>query len=94
MKVRGITFEAVKETAFKNPEVRAAYEEETRAEELRAVLKRMREKAGITSTEVAARMGISQPAVSKLEKNVLKTSIDTLMRYAAACNAKLDVSIR
>lgn len=29
MKVRGITFEAVKETALKNPEVRAAYEEET-----------------------------------------------------------------
>lgn len=42
-------------------------------------------------TEVAERMGITQPAVSKLEKNASKASVTTLERYAAACGASIKI---
>lgn len=63
----------------------AAYLEEKRAEELQELLLEIREHANLKSTQIAELMGISQPAISRLEKNVIKASISTLERYAAAC---------
>jgi DNA-directed RNA polymerase specialized sigma subunit len=70
MKVKGIPFSELKAQALKNPNVMDAYLTEKKEEELQALLEEMRVKAGINSTQVAERMGITQPAVSKLEKNV------------------------
>lgn len=70
---------------MRDPEYRAAYEEEMRKEHLRAVLAQWRSKENLTSAEVAARMGIKPPTVHKMEKNILRASIDTLYRYAKAC---------
>ncbi|MEQ4763489.1 helix-turn-helix domain-containing protein [Klebsiella aerogenes] len=94
MKVKGIKFSEVKAKALANPEVRKAYEEESQEEELRAVLIEMKSKSGLTSTEIAVRMGVSQPAVSRLERNVSNASLSTLQRYAAACGASLKLSLR
>ncbi|MFJ5472566.1 helix-turn-helix domain-containing protein, partial [Pectobacterium carotovorum] len=38
-------------------------------------------------------MGVSQPAVSRLERNVSSASISTLQRYAAACGMQLKLSL-
>lgn len=65
MAVKGIKFSDIKAKALANPEVKKAYEEETQEEELRAVLVAMKSKSGLTSTEIAARMGVSQPASSE-----------------------------
>lgn len=91
MKVKGVSFAEVKEQAFKNPDVMAAYLAEKKEEELQELLADMRRRAGINSTQVAERMGITQPAVSKLEKNASKASISTLERYAAACGASIRI---
>jgi DNA-binding XRE family transcriptional regulator len=77
MKVKGIPFSELKAQALKNPNVMDAYLTEKKEEELQALLEEMRVKAGINSTQVAERMGITQPAVSKLEKNASKASIKT-----------------
>ena len=93
MAVKGIKFSEIKAKAFANPEVRKAYEEETQEEELRAVLIEMKSKSGLTSTEIAARMGVSQPAVSRLERNASNASLSTLQRYAAACGMHIKLSL-
>lgn len=93
MTVKGIKFSAVKTKALANPEVNKAYEEESQEEELRAVLIEMKSKSGLTSTEIAVRMGVSQPAVSRLERNVANASFSTLQRYAAACGMRIKLSL-
>lgn len=93
MAVKGISFSEVKAKTLSNPEVKKAYEDETQEEALRAVLIEMKSKSGLTSTEIAARMGVSQPAVSRLERNVSSASISTLQRYAAACGMQIKLSL-
>jgi len=93
MKTKGISFAKIKAEALKNHDVMASYLLEKKNEELREILSEIRVRAGINSTQVAERMGITQPAISKLEKNAVRASISTLERYAAACNAHLKVSI-
>jgi DNA-binding XRE family transcriptional regulator len=91
MKVKGVSFAEVKAQSLKNPDVMAAYLAEKKEEELQELLADLRRRAGINSTQVAERMGITQPAVSKLEKNASKASITTLERYAAACGASIKI---
>ena len=91
MAVKGIKFSEVKAKALANPDVKKAYDEATQEEELRAVLIEMKKRA---STEIAARMGVSQPAVSRLERNVSSASLTTLQRYAAACGMHIKLSLQ
>ncbi|CND38978.1 helix-turn-helix transcriptional regulator [Salmonella enterica] len=91
MKVKGIPYTEVKAKALQNPDVMAAYLAEKKEEELQELLADLRRRAGINSTQVAERMGITQPAVSKLEKNASKASVSTLERYAAACGASIKI---
>ncbi|MCT9614597.1 helix-turn-helix domain-containing protein [Escherichia coli] len=91
MKVEGIPYAEVKAKALQNPDVMAAYLAEKKEEELQELLADLRRRAGINSTQVAERMGITQPAVSKLEKNASKASVSTLERYAAACGASIKI---
>ncbi|HFF1653926.1 TPA: helix-turn-helix domain-containing protein [Providencia rettgeri] len=44
--------------------------------------------AGLTSSQVAAQLGISPSAVSRTERHSEKATIETLARYAAACGIK------
>ncbi|EFA3059287.1 helix-turn-helix transcriptional regulator [Salmonella enterica] len=91
MKIKGIPYAEVKAKALQNPDVMAAYLAEKKEEELQELLADLRRRAGINSTQVAERMGITQPAVSKLEKNASKASVSTLERYAAACGASIKI---
>ena len=91
MKVKGVPYSEVKARALQNPDVMAAYLAEKKEEELQELLSDLRRRAGINSTQVAERMGITQPAVSKLEKNASKASVSTLERYAAACGASIKI---
>ncbi|MGU0161198.1 helix-turn-helix domain-containing protein [Escherichia coli] len=38
--------------------------------------------------------GVSQPAVSRLERNVSSASLTTLQRYAAACGMHIKLSLQ
>lgn len=91
MKIKGIPYAEVKAKALQNADVMAAYLAEKKEEELQELLANLRRRAGINSTQVAERMGITQPAVSKLEKNASKASVSTLERYAAACGASIKI---
>lgn len=88
------THEELKAIALARPAVRAEYERLEREEmpALDAILKARRE-ANMTQAEIAERMGVSPPVVSRLE-NALVTgkhspSIATLKKYAAAMGKRV-----
>ncbi|MGV6987816.1 helix-turn-helix domain-containing protein [Testudinibacter sp. P80/BLE/0925] len=89
MKIKPIAYQELKANLLADPEVNTIYQTEKRADELQALLQQMRAKAGLNSRQVAERMGISQPAVSKLERNASRASVNSLQRYAQACGVNL-----
>lgn len=79
------TLDQIHDKAMHDPEYREAYEAEVARERLQETLYGWRNKAGLTSAQVAERMGVKPPTVSRMEKNATKMSYETLMRYAQAC---------
>ena len=56
--------------------------------------KAVRESQGMTLTEVATRMGIDPPALSRLETGkMLNPTIATLLKWAEALGQKLEVDL-
>jgi transcriptional regulator with XRE-family HTH domain len=53
-----------------------------------------RQAAGLSQTEVAARMGTSQSAVARLESGTTDVRASTLERYAAAVGGEIHYSER
>ncbi|EYU15464.1 helix-turn-helix transcriptional regulator [Photorhabdus laumondii] len=94
MSIKGVPYSDVKAELLADPEVHTLYMAEKKEEELKELLLNMRNQAELNSTQVAERMGITQPAVSKLERNAGKASILTLERYAVACGASLSISFQ
>lgn len=72
---------------------RAADEQTARMAEDRGRLVRelaeQRQAAGLSQTEVAARMGTSQSAVARLESGTADVRASTLERYAAAVGGQI-----
>lgn len=75
------------------PEYEAAYEEARRSYELGKAIRERRLALGITQTELAARAGMTQSAVSRLEVGGMTPTIGLLDRVAAALDADLIVAI-
>jgi DNA-binding XRE family transcriptional regulator len=54
----------------------------------------LRERRGMTQRELAARMGVSQPAIAKLESGrVRNLELRTLCRWATALGGQLKIDI-
>jgi predicted transcriptional regulator len=53
-----------------------------------------RRAAGLSQTEVAARMGTSQSVVARLETGDIDARLSTLQRYAAAVGRELELGVR
>jgi predicted transcriptional regulator len=65
-----------------------------RRRQLVANLVARRRELGLSQTEVAARMGTSQPAVARLESGAADVRLTTLERYAVAVGRQLDWQLR
>ncbi|WP_303818652.1 helix-turn-helix domain-containing protein [Actinobacillus minor] len=92
MKVQPISYKTVKDKLLADEKVKTLYLEEKAVDEVQSLLYEMRNKAGLNISQVAERMGVSQPAVSKLERNANKASLSSLLRYAQACGMELKLS--
>ena len=70
--------------------------EETLAEmRVEQELVTLREQRGITQRELATRMGVTQPAIAKLESGRAKNlELRTLCRWATALGGQLDIIVR
>jgi predicted transcriptional regulator len=56
-------------------------------------MKQRRRAAGLSQTEVAARMGTSQSAVARIEAGTSDVRLSTLLRYAEAIGHELDLRL-
>ena len=88
-----IQFEKVKARLLANPRVKAEYDALAPEFEIAAELLRARLRAGLSQTELAARMGTSQSAVARLESGDTLPSTKTLLRYAQATGSKVRVRL-
>lgn len=91
MKIEGIPFNQVKERLLNTPEAIRGYQEADKELALVEMLYNMREKAGLSKSALAERMGISPSAISRLEGNPLGASMKTLSKYARACGADINI---
>ncbi|WP_411706094.1 helix-turn-helix domain-containing protein [Edaphovirga cremea] len=71
--------------ALEDPRVHYDAQEPVEDIELEDILQRMREEAGLSQADVAKRLGVTPPAVNRLEKRPAHASFRTLKRYALAC---------
>ena len=76
-----------------NPEARAEYDAQAPEFELARELITARTRAGLTQSELAERMGVSQPVVARIEGSIGSRkhapSLATLRKYADACGQRL-----
>src|SRR2546429_3282088 len=93
-----MTHKAFVRKLLKRPAVKAEYDAQAEEFALLDELLRARKRAGLTQTEVAARMGTKTPAVARLEagggSQRHSPSIATLRRYAKAVGCRLEIRLR
>jgi transcriptional regulator with XRE-family HTH domain len=78
---------------MKEPELRALVEAELRALRVGAHLARLRERRGLSQTQLAARAGMSAPNVSRIETSPAQNlTLGTLMRLAGALNYNVGIT--
>lgn len=85
MSKKSIPWNNARQVILSNPEVRAAYEEEVAREAVQLKLAEWRANAGLTSSQVAERLGVAPSTISRLENNGHKAALTSLLRYAKAC---------
>jgi transcriptional regulator with XRE-family HTH domain len=64
-----------------------------RRQKMLAELVAERHAAGLSQSEVADRMGTSQPAVARVEAGAVDVRLSTLQRYAAAVGRRLELRL-
>ena len=88
------SWDELREELLKNPEVRKGYDKAERAYQLSVQVRKIREKAGISQSELARRMGTTQPAIARLEAGGGNPNIDTLGKIADALDVELSVTFK
>jgi DNA-binding XRE family transcriptional regulator len=85
------SLEELQQLALGDEAFRESYEQREGMIRLGAMLKQMRESAGYTQEVLAARTGMTQPAISRLESGfgIHVPTIDTVMRYMHGCKYQL-----
>ena len=83
-------YQQFKRRALGNPKVRHAYEEGLEDLRIAVVLAELREKRGLTQTELAARIHSSPAVISRLERGH-NVEFKTLKKVAEALQARLTV---
>ena len=62
--------------------------------DLAVLLHRARERRGLSQAEAAARLGLAQQAVSRIERSHANVQVRTLQRYLGALGYALEITVR
>lgn len=81
------------EHELEKPEVRRAYEEETKVLSIGLELANQRKRKGLTQAEVARKIGTSAPQLSRTERRPENVNMRTLLRYAEAIGMDLEIKL-
>ena len=77
---------------MQEPKYRKAYEDLQEEFTLASAVINARNRAGLTQSQLARRMGTTQPVVARLESGRSRPSMRTLERLAAATDSRLLIS--
>ncbi len=78
---------------MKNPAYRKAYEDSELEWQIINLLVKARIEQKLTQKQLAKRLGVSQPAISKLERGNFNPSVRVLRKIAKGLDAKLTITI-
>jgi predicted transcriptional regulator len=88
-----IPFKVIADEWMKDPEFKAEYNRLGPEFEIATELIQARLRAGLSQTELAARMGTSQSAIARLESGQTLPSTKTLLRFAEATSSKVELRL-
>ncbi|WP_420967343.1 helix-turn-helix domain-containing protein [Bradyrhizobium sp. B120] len=88
-----IPFEKLKARLLANPKVRVEYDALAPEFEIAAELLKARQRAGLSQSELAAKMGTSQSTIARLESGQTLPSTKTLLRFAKATGSKFQIRL-
>ena len=92
MKFKNILKNIKKE--LKNPRFEKKYNEELLRLELAQKLAQMREKAHLSQTAIAKKMGVTPQVVSRIEGGTLNLTLGTIFSYAKSVGSELVFSLK
>ena len=87
------TLKDLKATMLQNPEFKAEYDALASEFDMARELVAARNKAGLTQSDVAQRMGTTQSAVARMVGGSRLPSIRTVLRYAKAVGCRAVVKL-
>ena len=87
------TLKDLKAIMLQNPEFKAEYDALASEFDMARELVAARNKAGLTQSDVAQRMGTTQSAVARMEGGSRLPSIRTVQRYAKAVGCRAVVKL-
>jgi transcriptional regulator with XRE-family HTH domain len=87
------SWESLKSLTPMSDKARAAYEDEARIAEFRALVYRLRSDAGLTQADLAMRMGTTQSAIARMEGGGVRPTLETLEKLAKAIGSDLVVGV-
>jgi len=91
---KSITLQEYKDQQMKEPGFSKAWQELEEEFELLESILNLREQAGMSQAELSKKIGMRQPALSRLERDGFRNaSLETLRKIAEALDAHLAVSI-
>lgn len=84
----------IKERAERDPEFAEGFETGYKDFKIGVLLRKAREKAGLTQEEVAKRLDTKKSAISRIENRAGDIRLSTLERYAGAIGWNLSLELR
>lgn len=89
------TVPAIDQRVKDDPDFAAAVEAELQAMQIEQELVALRNASGMSQRQLAAKLGVKQPVIAKLEAGKTRNiGLQTLVRAVKAMNGRIDVSIR
>lgn len=86
------SYKLIRDSMSKESQERAKKKANKLLHEIR--LTELREAVNLTQTQIAERMGISQAAISRIEKGGRNLYLSTLARFVASTGGELELSAR
>lgn len=89
-----VTLETLRKTLLDTPEAECCYWDAVLEHDLQELINEMRQRAGLSSAEIARKLEVIPATTGRLENNPLCVSVKALARYAAACGAEIDIRVK
>ena len=86
-------WDKLKAELLEDPATRKAYEERRPAYELASKLMELRSRLKLSQKQLAAKAGMTQPEIARLESATVQPTWETVSRILAAVGAAVDITV-